>query len=422
MMCTDVASQCGAVSQLARRRRQLAGSVILSTCMSAAIADNDVGTALTGGDPALDLRYRFEYVDQNNVARDANASTLRLRLNYRTDAYRGFRGFVEFDYVGELLADNFNSGGGTSPGRSMYPVVADPHGSDLNQFYVDYEVAGQFLARAGRQRILLDKQRFVGGVGWRQNEQTFDGLSFRISAMPRVDVQFAHLVRVKRIFGERSPEGSHDADIQLLNAAIKLSQRWSVSPYVYLIDNDDAPALSTRTLGMRLTGAVTIADRELRLAADVASQRDNASAPVDYRAAYWRADASLAVTGALSIAAGFERLGGNSDAPGRSLRTPLATLHAFQGWADQFLTTPDAGIEDVFLGVDVKAGPWHIVATGHDFRAAAGARRWGKELDVSVGRSLGDRYSLLVKLAVFDSDDSALVDVRKFWLMLSASF
>jgi hypothetical protein len=35
-----------------------------------------------------------------------------------------------------------------------------------------------WLARLGRQRILPEDQRYVGGVGWRQNEQTYDGVSF----------------------------------------------------------------------------------------------------------------------------------------------------------------------------------------------------------------------------------------------------
>jgi hypothetical protein len=34
----------------------------------------------------------------------------------------------------------------------------------------------------GRQRINLDDQRFVGSVGWRQNEQTFDAVRGRCIA------------------------------------------------------------------------------------------------------------------------------------------------------------------------------------------------------------------------------------------------
>ena len=41
---------------------------------------------------------------------------------------------------------------------------------------------------------------------------------------------------------------------------------------------------------------------------------------------------------------GFERLEGNGTV---ALQTPLATLHAFNGWADKFLSTPANGLRDV---------------------------------------------------------------------------
>ena len=44
-------------------------------------------------------------------------------------------------------------------------------------------------------------------------------------------------------------------------------------------------------------------------------------------------------------------LGGDNGSGNRAFQTPLATKHAFQGWADQFLTTPADGIEDAYLGV-----------------------------------------------------------------------
>ena len=137
----------------------------------------DIASAITSGDASIDLRYRYEFVDQDSFTEDANASTLRLRLNYKTGMWRGWSGFVEFDQVMEVLVDDFNSGAGTSgPNRSQYPVVADPNGSDLNQLYLQYAPNEDWQTRVGRQRILLDDQRFVGGVGWRQNEQTYDGL------------------------------------------------------------------------------------------------------------------------------------------------------------------------------------------------------------------------------------------------------
>ena len=156
----------------------LSAATLLISSATVAVADGSttLGEALTSGKAGVNVRARYEHVDQENIAEKADALTARLRLHYKTGSWSGLTGFVEFDYVGHLLSD-FNSGGGTSPGKGQFPVVADPKGADLNQLYFDYGFSEDSKLRFGRQRILLDNQRFVGGVGWRQNEQTYDGLT-----------------------------------------------------------------------------------------------------------------------------------------------------------------------------------------------------------------------------------------------------
>jgi len=97
-------------------------------------------------------------------------------------------------------------------------------------------------------------------------------------------------------------------------------------------------------------------------------------------------------------------------------------LHAFQGWADQFLVTPDAGVDDLYATVKYAYAKWNLQLTYHDFAAQAGNAAWGSEIDVSGGRSFGDRYGVLLKAAFFDADDAPFVDVDKVWLMLTADF
>ncbi len=91
----------------------------------------DFASAITSGKATIAGRYRYERVDQDNALDDANASTLRLRLNYRTGQWNGWSAFGEFDHVFHVLLDDFNSGAGTSPNRTEYSTVADPEGSDL---------------------------------------------------------------------------------------------------------------------------------------------------------------------------------------------------------------------------------------------------------------------------------------------------
>ena len=148
--------------------------------------DEDIATAITSGDASINLRYRLELVDQDSFDENAAASTLRLRMNYKTGTWNSWSAYGEFDYVFEVLLDDFNSGMGTSsPRRGQYPVVADPEGADLNQLYFQLSPGDEWRARIGRQRILLDDQRFVGGVGWRQNEQTYDSLSFKYAGFEK---------------------------------------------------------------------------------------------------------------------------------------------------------------------------------------------------------------------------------------------
>ena len=77
---------------------------------------------------------------------------------------------------------------------------------------------------------------------------------------------------------------------------------------------------------------------------------------------------------------------GNADQPGRAFRTPLATLHAFQGWADLFLATPNAGIDDLFFNVKFGIEKWQLQAIYHDFSSESGSTDYGTEIDLSGSR------------------------------------
>jgi len=383
-------------------------------------AHQDFADAIAAGKANVDLRYRYELVDQDSFAEDANASTLRLRLNYKTGAWRGWSGFAEFDQVMEVLVDDFNSGMGTSSAsRSQYPVVADPNGSDLNQLYFQYAPNEDWQTRIGRQRILLDDQRFVGGVGWRQNEQTYDGLSVQYSGFEKTRLFYSYVGNVNRIFGSEVSAGDHDQDTHLLNAKVGLADGWDVVGYAYLIDNDDAPAFSTRTLGGRLTGGFGLGDGKLAVLADIARQSDAGNATASFDANYFRVQGVWTLD-ALSLGAGFESLGSDN---GQGFRTPLATLHAFNGWADQFLGTPGTGLEDLYVKAAYKIKPWSFQLVYHDFSSESDSSDYGSEIDLSAGRGLGQRYKLLLKMAMFNADStSSYSDTTKVWLMLSAGF
>jgi hypothetical protein len=383
--------------------------------------DKSLAAAVTAGEAHVGIRYRFENVDQDGFSDDANASTVRLRLNYKTGSWQSWSGFVEFDYIGELLFKDFNSLGGSSPERDRYPVVADPKGPDLNQLYLDYAPAGDTKVRLGRERIVLDNHRFVGDVGWRQNIQTYDGAGFSFSGWQDTEVFYRYVTTVRTILGDNVPAGRRDTDTHLLNVRVKLSDDWTVIPYLYLIDDNDAAAFSTTTFGARLTGDVTIGDTKVNLVAEAATQSDAANNPVNYDAKYLHAAANWSLSKSLTLGVAFESLGGDQNIAGASFRTPLATLHAFQGWADKFLATPGAGIDDFFVTAKYKFGVWNFTGVYHDFSAESGSADWGTELDLSVGRSFGDHYGLLFKAALYDADQHA-TDTTKLWIMFTGNY
>ncbi len=188
----------------------LSAASLLFSSATIAVADegDDLVTAITSGKAGINVRARFEGVDKDNLLKDANALPVRLRLNYRTGKWQGWSAFAEYDHVFHVIRD-FNAGGGTTPAKDgVYQTVADPKGSDLNQLYLDYAASDDWKFRIGRQRVNLDNERFVGGVGWRQNEQTYDAFAVSSSAISKTALTYAYVGQVRRIFGQTFAGGS----------------------------------------------------------------------------------------------------------------------------------------------------------------------------------------------------------------------
>jgi hypothetical protein len=78
---------------------------LLVSLVTSAWADesDDLAAAITSGKAGVNVRARYEHVDQDGIAETADALTARLRLNYRTGQWMGWSGFAEYDHVFHVL-------------------------------------------------------------------------------------------------------------------------------------------------------------------------------------------------------------------------------------------------------------------------------------------------------------------------------
>ncbi len=397
----------------------------------AALAGEDLSNLFTQGKPILDARYRFENVDQDNNLRDANAQTLRTRAGFQSGKWYGLSGLVEVDNVSRLGDAAYND---SRNGQKEYAMVADPDGTEINQALLRYDY--QYgSAVFGRQRINLDNQRFVGGVAWRQNEQTYDGTLAQFKPLDGLTLTYAYIDNINTIFGPdngRYDNRTNPANIEghshLINAQYLFMPELTVTAYSYLLGLDNIAVtptaalgtLASKTSGLRLNGAVA----GISYALEYAQQQDYADNPVDLDSEYRLAELGYTLKG-VQLKAGYEVLGGD-EAPGnRAFQTPLATKHAFQGWADQFLTTPADGIEDAYLGFTAPLAGGTLQAWYHDFETEQNGDGYGDEIDLSYAHPVPGVKGLvgLVKYASYDSDDEArTVDTDKVWLQLQYTY
>lgn len=394
-------------------------ALVASMAASVQAAEASLAEAVKGGEVKIQFRYRYEDVDQDNALETANASTLRSRLSYTSGVFSGLQAQVEADNVSHIGEEDYNS---TSNNETAYSVVADPDGTEFNQAWLSWS-GMDTVVKGGRQRIVLDNERFVGSVGWRQNEQTFDGGSVVNKSLKDTTLNYAWIDNVNRVFGPddgTSPAwlGDWDSSINLLNANYAGLSFGTITVYDYLMDIKDADAQSNKTWGVRFNGKHALgATTSLLYTLEYAKQEDYADNPVSYDADYYEVEAGLALPAAVTLLVGQEVLGGDAGVPGKAFRTPLATLHKFQGFADMFLTTPDAGIQDSYVSASIVLMGATASAVWHDFEAEDGGASLGNELDLSLSRKFGQYVTGLLKYADYNEDGFA-VDTRKFWVQL----
>ena len=398
------------------RHKNLLAAAVLFTLAAANGAFADTPAAARSG-PILDARLRYESVSDDAFANTADATTLRFRLGYRTPVVSGWSGLIEIENTSHLFGEKFNS---SANGHASYPTVADPDNTELNQAYVQYAPSAATRITFGRQRMNYDNQRFFGAVGWRQNEQTFDALDMEHHFDNGVALRYSYIDRVQRVFGEDNPNPTlarFMLDAHLLRASVPVGPGTLVG-YAHFIDNHTLPLTSHRNLGLRYTAKHDQKDGVGWLVnLEVATQHRYADGSQLIHADYTLAEGGLTWHGN-TFKAGWETLGGN----GRyAFQTPFATLHAFDGWADRFLTTPVNGLRDGYLSWNRGFGKLSATIVVHDFQSDHRSIHYGREWDASLGWAFAPHWNALAKIADFHRGDVGL-DVAKTWLSVEYSY
>jgi len=358
----------------------------------------------------LKSRYRYEYVDQAGLPKDARASTLTGNVGVESGLFYGFRAGVEGEFVLNIGPDDFNN---TINGKTEYPVVADVQSIEFDQAYLkSYHIPGVVLL-GGRYLKNLDNMRYVGSVAWRQNDQTFDGATADITAIPGVTGFYAYMGNVNRIFSDESPVGNMRTNVHLFHVQSKELPIGTLTGYAYLMDLYDLPGQSNASYGGFLKGEQHLGrGLSFKYRLEYARQTNYGNQPVEYAVNYVHVSPGLSWHG-LTTSLNYELLGSDNNIA--AFQTPLATGHIFNGFADVFLVTPTAGLQDFYVDVvyDLPKieGPLsfvnglQLIGQYHEFRSDVGGIDYGSEFDFYAILPLPDGFYTQFKYANFRQAD-----------------
>ncbi len=395
---------------------------------------------LADGKVNVNERLRYEQADEEGVkavTKTSYAPTLRSRIGYTTASLYGFQGMVEGVNITDLGPEhNYNAAG--SNGQAARPVVADPPMTRVDQVWAGYTYTNWLAAKVGQQQINLDNQRFIGDVGWRQNMQTFDAASLDLTPLKNFDIYYSYLWYVNRVFGNVAGLPAANTDFKSHSHLINLDYSgWKYGRFVgytYLLNLKDSAndANSCATYGGYFAGEAALTDLvAVDYRAECAWQTGYGNNPLHYGAGYFNLEGGVSIR-PFAFGAGYESLGSAAANGTRTgFQTPLATLHSFNGWDDNFLTTPPNGLDDLYGYAQVTL-PWQVPIRFifHQYNADYGGGNYGPEFDLMASKKFGKYWTALLAYAYSQGEDAAAVppltapnvDVQKFWAQLEFDF
>lgn len=322
---------------------------------------------------------------------DRDGTSIRVRYGYTTPDFSGFTAMVEGDTLTRLGGEH----------DTIHPLDDAGDGTDLSQAWVQYKDADYGSAKVGRQIYALDDHRFIGHVGWRQNIQVFDAVTANYTGVEKLSIKPFYLDAQNSV-----TEAHNKMSTYGVNASYAFSKGFNLTGFFYNIESDEAvnADASNQTIGLRATGTFMIDEIPFTYAASIAEQEDTGPSTLNYDAGYFAGDLSAKVEG-FTLGGGFEVMEA-------SFRTPLSTVHKFNGFADALLPLNgfDNGLEDIYiyagytipLGNGIKAKVIY-----HWFDSESGGvagQDGGTELDLVASYKVNKYFSLLAKYGDYESD------------------
>lgn len=387
----------------------------------------DISDALLGGKFSLNNRLRWEHVAQTGKD-GTSAITNRTRLGYGTKPLGGVSAYVELENNTPWDRSDHNAAG--SQGAPSKAVIADPEEVELNQAYIKYSLKDNIKLDliVGRQRIIIDDARFIGNVGWRQMEQTYDAVNIITDlGVKNLQLQYAYIWKVNRIFTEESTaaKAPFESQSHIIHGSYKFCDAFRLTAFAYLLDlsNSVSANASNITYGVTGSGKIKLDDTwAFDYKMTYAHQSDYADSTLSYDADFFAVDTKFAVKDLGFGGVGYQLLG--SDNGVAAFQFPLGTNHAYQGWADLFLSTPASGLRDLYVYAGTKL-PLGIVGKlyYHDFSADQGGGGLGNEWDAVLVKKINKNWTVLAKFADYKNGSSTVKpDTTKFWLETTFAF
>ena len=359
-----------------------------------------------------DVRLRYEQVDTD--AGRGQGLTLRLRPSVEFNPSQSLSILAELDLIVAGIPDDRN---GLFAGGDR-PAIPDPEGAEVNRLQIELSPSENWSVTAGRQRVSIGNERFIGISDFRQNQQTYDGVTTALRSDSGATLNAGYIWQANRFIGNRQPGGTLRSDSHFLDAGLPTPFGQIGVVHVDLDLDTDAPALSdSRTTALTINGRAFARDLGVFWSAAYAVQDRDGRQPT-----YAELGAHLEYRD-VSLRLRAERLGSDD---GVALQTPLATLHKFNGRADVFTVTPPEGLEDLEIMARWRLGSigplrgTQVSVSHNDFEPAGDGPAYGSEWGAAASTRLGP-VSLGVEWAGYRAD-SFSEDVDKVWLTLSRRF